>query len=1740
MSTIHLHFRRAVINRAICLGSLSMHATCLLMLIALTPALFHPRDLGAAEPSTTSVYNVGVAKQNITPDYPVRLNGFAFRKTESEGVSHPLWARVLAISTEDEEPIILITLDSLGVRSTLIDEVHRRLSKEDIKLARERLILTFTHTHSAPKVNGASDNIFAQAIPAEHQAHLDQYTEDLIADLVDVIRAALADRQPATLQWTVGEVGFAMNRRTAGGPVDHSLPCLIVRATDDAHSIRAIYTTYACHCVTLSQNMLNGDWAGYAVDAIERRFPGAIAMVSIGCGSDQNPDSGVTGDNVEMAQQQGMQIGDEVARLVNKDISKPLAGAVSTSSGHLKLPFHRIPSRQEYEAMEGEGGPAGYNATTQLARMNRGESLPPSLPYPIQIVHFGDQLCMVFLAGEVCVDYSLRLKSELDPDRLWMHGYSHDFGAYIPSERLWTEGGYGAGAEAPYFALPSKLAQGLEQKIIDEVHRLVPASFEVDKNPPPANRDSTEPPLSRTHGIPSKSPEEALQSFQTHADLTVQLVASEPQIADPVAIDFGPDGAVWVVQMSDYGHGIEEEFAPTGEVRILKDIDGDGFYESSNVFIDGLRYPTDVKVWRDGALICDAPNILFARDEDGDGRAETTEILFSGFETHNGQARVNTLRWGLDNWLYGSGGLFGGSISNQQGDVVDVSGRDFRIQPDRGVIEPVTGRSQQGRSRDDFGNWFGCDNSNLIRHYPVVDHYAQRNPFVIPPATSLSVPAGKDAGKLFPASDLVLFRLSGAPGRATAACGIEIYRDSFLGADYNNNSFTCEPVNQLVYRQILERQGATFRGHRATDEQDSEFLTSTDRWFRPVQARTGPEGGLWVVDMYRYVIEHPKWIPDETLAEIDVFAGQGKGRIYRVVPAAEAPRNQLALSHLNNQELAQAIDSDNGVVRDLVHQMLLWRDAKDASTELLHIAQKSKNPAVRIQALAALDGLHQLTIDAVMHAFTDSDAEVRQHAVRMSEQFLPASEVAAAILKLASDDSFAVRLQVAYTLALLPSADVTNPLVQLATESTDPYLQSAALSSLTAGNVLPIVEQILAHDDSRSLVGPRVIATTAGMGDGAAIESALTRILESKGEWQWWQFESFAQLLDGVDRRAGIGKLEIVQPPSKLDDIDHRPAPVQIDVSPLHKQAAQSIFHAARERMLDPAITDREAEIALTLLGRKFGLVSQALFGDDNAQNGSESSRDLTSQMAELIDLRFSNARQIAAVRAIGRRGGANVGNVLLSRLASATPEVRMAIVQTLLSHTDADASVLSGLQSGVLHSSDFSADDRQRFIERQSVDARATAMKWLGGETGSDRERLVSEWQDVAKLPADPEPGKALFEKHCSVCHKFNGVGHEVGPDLSALTSLSTDFLLRAILNPNRDVDARYQSYTALMDDGSVLSGQIASETASSVTLLVQEAKQLVLLRNQLEELHASGKSAMPEGLEQSISKQEMAHVLAYVQGADSEAYQLARKLLDDGLPADQREEMLAKWHHDTGQMITALTFDMPDDDDEQYRRIPWIWRVAIAAGKRNESAELLNILDISLPQLNQPLTDWQAVVLGGGLINGLSQAGDWPLDRVLRLISGNGPLVARWNQAIAQASVMSDDAQVRPGTRYDALRMIAIAPWSNHGRQLAGYLTNANAELQMGAVSGLSDMPAAEAGQAILAAVANLNARNRDLALDALLRTGPRIERLLDAIEADEVKQDWLGDLRVEQLRHHDSPEVRQRAAAVLAETE
>jgi hypothetical protein len=439
-----------------------------LICLAARPAFGEPTVATAAQLS------VGVAQVDVTPDFPIRLTGYVARKSESQGVQEHLYARAMAIGTDARDACVLVTIDNTGIPASLTDAVAARLANE-IGIPRERLAFTCTHTHCAPRLNGALVNIFGRELTPEEQAHVDRYTK-LVADKLDeVAKAAVGDLKPATLAIGRGNVGFAANRRTPGGPVEHEMPMLVAR--DPSGKVRAILTNYACHCTTLGpdMNQTSGDWAGYACEDLEREYPGAVALVTIGCGADANPKPR---GKLKMAQDHGNEIATEATRLIMDDSDlRPIHAAPQGKIKKIELAYDRIPTRAEWEALAKRPDPVGYNARTQLAKLDRGETLPTALPYTVETWTFGNDLAMVFLTGEVVVDYDLRLKHDYDPTRLWITSYANDVPCYIPSKRVLSEGGYEAEGAMVYYGRPSKLAPSVENDIIRTVHELVPAGF---------------------------------------------------------------------------------------------------------------------------------------------------------------------------------------------------------------------------------------------------------------------------------------------------------------------------------------------------------------------------------------------------------------------------------------------------------------------------------------------------------------------------------------------------------------------------------------------------------------------------------------------------------------------------------------------------------------------------------------------------------------------------------------------------------------------------------------------------------------------------------------------------------------------------------------------------------------------------------------------------------------------------------------------------------------------------------------------------------------------------------------------------------------------------------------------------------------------------------------------------------------------------------------------------------------
>lgn len=437
--------------------------------------------------------SIGVASVDITPSFPVRLSGYAVRTTEATNVAQKLWTKALAIGNDREKPALLITVDNTGVPRHVRDEVVARLAKR--KIDPSRIAICSTHTHTAPYLAGYLPTLFGAPLPPDHQAHVEQYTRELTDAIEQVALAALKNRIPGRLSWAQGRAGFADNRRTKGGPVDHDLPTLAV--TDAKGNLRALFLSYACHCTTIDprDNAVCGDWAGYAREYLERNHPRATVLVAIGCGADANPHPR-TGLN--FAQQHGMEIATNVNALLRPltrpvatlspsdrerdgvrgfPALKPIRGKLNCAASAISLRLDTPPTRAEFERRAQQQDYVGYHARWTLAKLDRGEALPTHIPYFIQAWNFGDDLGMVFLPGEVVVDYSLRLKKEFDAARFWVNAYANDVPCYIPSERILQEGGYEGGGAMTYYGWPARIAPGVEQLIVGTVHELLPASF---------------------------------------------------------------------------------------------------------------------------------------------------------------------------------------------------------------------------------------------------------------------------------------------------------------------------------------------------------------------------------------------------------------------------------------------------------------------------------------------------------------------------------------------------------------------------------------------------------------------------------------------------------------------------------------------------------------------------------------------------------------------------------------------------------------------------------------------------------------------------------------------------------------------------------------------------------------------------------------------------------------------------------------------------------------------------------------------------------------------------------------------------------------------------------------------------------------------------------------------------------------------------------------------------------------
>ncbi len=955
-----------------------------------------------------------------------------------------------------------------------------------------------------------------------------------------------------------------------------------------------------------------------------------------------------------------------------------------------------------------------------------------------------------------------------------------------------------------------------------------------------------------------KSPQAALACIRVRPGFKVELVAHEPLVKDPIALEWGADGKLWVVEMGDYPRGVDGQGRPGGVVRFLEDTDGDGRYDRSTEFLTGVNFPTGVMPWHKGVIVSAAPEIFYAEDTDGDGKADVRQTLFQGFVEGNQQHRVNGFEYGLDNWLYGANGDSGGEIrmagslrtrvggtaSERSDRSVMLRGHDFRCQPDEGLFEAVAGQTQYGRHRDDWGNWFGNNNPAWLWHFFIPEHYLARNPHLAV-KTLRRYQANYPNSTLAYATSRMVQRFNdiGMAGHVTSANSPTPYRDDLFGPDFAQSVFVSEPVHNLIHREVLEPDGVSFTSHRAPDETDREFLTSTDNWFRPVMMKTGPEGALYIADMYRFVIEHPEWIPADTQKRLDLRVGADLGRIYRVYPTEARLRAIPRLDRLDTPGLVAALDSPNGWQRDTVQRLLVHSGDPSAVPLLENLIGRTPHAKARLQALGALDGLRALTPKILVTALADPHFAVREHAVRLSDPFLAdpihgsvpdRAALENALLGRVEDPSVRVRYQLAFTLGEWKDPRAGSALLRLALKDVeDSDVRTAILSSATP-HVATMMEGLFAERTGSppSRVLEPLLNLATSLADDRAVVTALREITPSVRPAGSWQYAAVGGFLDAVERR--VGSL----------------ASYQSQASPGVSEAVrqlEGLFTWARLLAVDTQAAEPDRLAAIRLLGR----------------GGSGRSADLET-LGRLLSPQTPRGLQRAALGNLGRTKEPRTADVLLSGWRGFGPDLRGEVLSILLSRKDWVMRTLTAIESGAIAPAQVSPSHQQTLLSSSDPLIRQSAQRVFAAR--SDRKKVLLDYRSALTLAGDSARGAALFRQHCATCHRFRGEGTEIGPDLGALANKAPDALLAAVLDPNQAVETRYISYTAETKSGRELSGVIVAETPNSIALRAPNSPEETVLRTELKELISSGLSLMPEGLETVLKPQDVADLIHFL----------------------------------------------------------------------------------------------------------------------------------------------------------------------------------------------------------------------------------------------------------------------------------
>lgn len=983
--------------------------------------------------------------------------------------------------------------------------------------------------------------------------------------------------------------------------------------------------------------------------------------------------------------------------------------------------------------------------------------------------------------------------------------------------------------------------------------------------------------------------DESIKHYVTPVDFEMQLFASEPDLGGkPIAMNWDERGRLWVCETYDYPNELQPAGQGRDRIRICEDTDGDGRADKFSVFAEQLSIPTAIVHFRGGAIVQNGVETLFLKDTDGDDKADVRKILISNWtlgDTHGG---VSNFQYGLDNWIWAMQGY------NNSTPVIDgVEQQSFRMgffrfrlsntdPPKVTDLEFIrsTNNNTWGLGFSEEGLVFGSTaNHNPSVYMPIANRYYEQVRGWSPEQLGTIA----DTYLFKPITDRV--RQVDQFGGYTAGAGHALYTArTYPSTWWNRTAFVCGPTGHLVGTFELRRDGADFHSTSPCN-----LVASDDEWSAPIMAEVGPDGNVWVLDWYNYIVQHNPTPHGFETGKGNAYESDLRdkkhGRIYRVAykgvqgdkDATIAP----ALPAATPSELVAALRHPTMLWRKQAQRLLIERGKLDVEAELLAIANDQSVDRVglnvgaihalwTLKGLGALDGTGEEPFASVTRALSHPSTGVRRNALEV----LPAGDASRAVIVSSGslhDQDSQVRLAAALALADMPEGtDAGRAIAELVRDpaTTGDRWLADALTSAAAAHATPFLLAIAdpgyQPKDKSDPLGGKALPIAAivaehvarGKADAKAIE-ALTESLAKADS------RLIGVVLDGLVRgwpQSHRLKIGSSAEQSLVALLERAPSGSKGQLLQLASLWGSKELekHAAS---IVKALLDAARDNGLSVIDRAAAANQLVRFRADDDAVAESLLEIVTPQTAPELA-----AKIIDSLTASTARG---VGAALVDLASQTTPGLRDEALRVLLSRPQTTNALLDGIESGRVSLADLKLDQKQALSNHPDKEIQARAKKLLaasGGLPNPDREKVLHEKLPLVKLTGDVALGKAVFKKQCAKCHKHSGEGENIGPDLTGMAVHPKTELLTHILDPSRSVEGNFRIYTILTDAGRVYTGMLASETRTSLELIDAEAKRHAIQREEIDELVSSRKSLMPEGFEKQVPDEDLVNLLEFL----------------------------------------------------------------------------------------------------------------------------------------------------------------------------------------------------------------------------------------------------------------------------------